>query len=338
MDHAVDDNDSGYGESIANPHTTVAGSIYSIVHRFEYRHGRRYHGLNAGAYNFPNDELEQTRLDLVSYVVGRLIGDRLTVSELPSTPASAILDIGTGTGIWAIQAADAHPDASVIGVDLSPIQPAWVPPNVRFVVDDVELDWPDDTYDFIHCRYMAASIRDWPTLIRRIFQHLRPGGRLELSESVNQVRVWPAGVQHDPVASGAACPPLPAGHPLARMFAGLAEACERTGRTLNPAPSFTRWTRDAGFQSIREYKFALPVGSWHPDPRMNEMGSLMELSITEGCDAFTADLFTNVLGWSTEDVKTLNEEVRAAATASSLDGDDCRPVFDYRVVTAEKPS
>ena len=33
------------------------------------------------------------------------------------------LDIGTGTGIWAIDFADEHPSATVIGTDISPIQP-----------------------------------------------------------------------------------------------------------------------------------------------------------------------------------------------------------------------
>ncbi len=33
---------------------------------------------------------------------------------------------------------DLFESANVLGVDLSPIQPEWVPPNVRFMVDDVE--------------------------------------------------------------------------------------------------------------------------------------------------------------------------------------------------------
>jgi hypothetical protein len=33
---------------------------------------------------------------------------------------------------------DQFPAANILGVDLSPIQPEWVPPNVRFMVDDVE--------------------------------------------------------------------------------------------------------------------------------------------------------------------------------------------------------
>lgn len=42
----------------------------------------------------------------------------------PDSKAKHILDIGTGTGIWAIDYADEHPEAQVVGVDLSPIQPA----------------------------------------------------------------------------------------------------------------------------------------------------------------------------------------------------------------------
>jgi len=39
------------------------------------------------------------------------------------------MDVGTGTGIWAIDMADRFPNAQVKGIDLSPIQPNWVPPN-----------------------------------------------------------------------------------------------------------------------------------------------------------------------------------------------------------------
>ena len=40
-----------------------------------------------------------------------------------------IVDVGTGTGIWAMDFADAHPESQVLGIDLSPIQPRFVPPN-----------------------------------------------------------------------------------------------------------------------------------------------------------------------------------------------------------------
>jgi len=48
--------------------------------------------------------------------------------------------------------ADEHPEAEVIGVDLSPIQPEFVPVNCKFEVDDVTDDWtwPTNHFDMIH--------------------------------------------------------------------------------------------------------------------------------------------------------------------------------------------
>lgn len=53
-----------------------------------------------------------------------------------------VLDLGTGTGIWAIDVADLFENAEVLANDLSPIQPSNVPLNVRFEVDDVESRTP----------------------------------------------------------------------------------------------------------------------------------------------------------------------------------------------------
>lgn len=46
------------------------------------------------------------------------------------------------------------PSAEIIGTDLSPIQPAFVPPNVHFQIDDMLLDWTweEDYFDFVHFR------------------------------------------------------------------------------------------------------------------------------------------------------------------------------------------
>jgi hypothetical protein len=62
----------------------------------------------------------------------------------------------------------------ILGNDLSPIQPQFVPPNVRFEVDDVEQPWIFNTkFDYIHCRYMAGSIADWPGLVARAYEYVQ---------------------------------------------------------------------------------------------------------------------------------------------------------------------
>lgn len=54
------------------------------------------------AYQFPNDEREQERLDLVHEMFFLAMEDRLYLAPLKDD-ISSILDIGTGTGIWAMQ-------------------------------------------------------------------------------------------------------------------------------------------------------------------------------------------------------------------------------------------
>lgn len=65
-----------------------------------------------------------------------------------------------------------YPSAEVIGTDLSPIQPSWIPPNVQFQIDDAEGDWTweENSFDFIHIRHLTGAIKDWPRLIEQAFK------------------------------------------------------------------------------------------------------------------------------------------------------------------------
>ena len=66
------------------------------------------------------------------------VAERLRTPLGPGVRRPRVLDLGTGTGIWAIDVADEFPNAEVVANDLSPIQPSNVPVNVRFEVDDIE--------------------------------------------------------------------------------------------------------------------------------------------------------------------------------------------------------
>lgn len=74
--------------------------------------------------------------------------------------------------------ADKFPEAEVIGVDITPTQPGWVPPNLKFQLDDVQQDWTfeEASFDFIHVRYMHGAISDWPRLYSQMYKFLKPGG------------------------------------------------------------------------------------------------------------------------------------------------------------------
>lgn len=120
-----DDNESTFDSELGS---TTSTSIMSSIRDYEYANGRRYHAYKKGAYLLPNDETEQDRLDLLHHVFLLALNGQLFTSPLHNP--QRILDVGTGTGTWAIDVADGYPSSQVIGIDLSPIQPGWVPPNV----------------------------------------------------------------------------------------------------------------------------------------------------------------------------------------------------------------
>jgi len=70
-----------------------------------------------------------------------------------------------------------YPSASVRGIDLSPIQPIWVPPNVSFLVDDCELDWMSEDYDLVHFRFMVMVLKNCPRVLEHAFKYDSQVGR-----------------------------------------------------------------------------------------------------------------------------------------------------------------
>lgn len=66
---------------------------------------------------------------------------------------------------------DSFPSAEVLGLDLSPIQPDWLPPNVKFIVDDAEDEWASGSgWDFAHFRGMTLVLRNLQKAVDQTFQ------------------------------------------------------------------------------------------------------------------------------------------------------------------------
>lgn len=149
--------------------------------------------------------------------------------------------MGTGTGIWAIDIADELPNAVVIGTDLSPIQPGWVPPNCKFYVEDAENKWvysSDEHFDFIHGRGLCGGIGDFPNFYNEAFQNLRPGGWIESQEYEGALR------SDDDTINNA---------PWINQWTELIDvASTRFGKKMNVAHLHKEWIENAGFIDVRE--------------------------------------------------------------------------------------
>ncbi|KAJ0143409.1 hypothetical protein CTA2_1270 [Colletotrichum tanaceti] len=135
---------------------------------FQQRHGRTYHPIEE--YILPNDITEQFRLDIQHLLWLATWDGRLCMCP-KNERASRVLDVGTGTGVWAMAYADEHPEAIVTGVDISPIQPQAVAPNCFFEIYNVEGNWPWRTpHDFIFIRHMNTAFADWSETIEKAFR------------------------------------------------------------------------------------------------------------------------------------------------------------------------
>jgi hypothetical protein len=81
--------------------------------------------------------------------------------------------------------ADRYPSTEVIGTDLSPCQPQWIPPNLRFEIDDATQSWTwkENYFNFIHIRYLFGAIKDWNSLCKEAYRCCAPGGWVQSGEA-----------------------------------------------------------------------------------------------------------------------------------------------------------
>lgn len=129
-------------DSTANDEDLAPFSVSSTSPVTEYKtcHGRRYHAFDEDTYIFPNDDTEIQRLGVMHHTWRLSLSGRLYISPIPAD-VHHVADIGTGAAQWAIEFANQHPSAQVVGTDLSPIQPAWKPPNCTFLIENAEEKW-----------------------------------------------------------------------------------------------------------------------------------------------------------------------------------------------------
>ncbi|KAF9483753.1 S-adenosyl-L-methionine-dependent methyltransferase [Pholiota conissans] len=241
-------------------------------HEFFYTiHSRTLNTLNK-SYLLPVDHDEVKRSDIHHRLVQFVFKGKNYVGPVKEAlqfgqqrrGSYPLLDLGTGSGTWAIDIADEFPRAEVIGVDLAPIQPSHVPPNCTFEVCDLDqlyIPYPDAHFDLIHARSLHIGIHDYPRFLREVARLLRPGGLVLLVE---------------PTLSP--CQPPPTQAPMAgwtalwRTYRGCLSQQLIDVTVPEHLPDLLAAT--AAFENIIVRDGNIPVGFWPQDPHLLSAGQL----------------------------------------------------------------
>ncbi|CAI7598119.1 unnamed protein product [Penicillium glandicola] len=263
----------------------------------------------------PNDEREQDRLDLVSFrllnSVDKNVNEQQShhiylmilkgeLFQAPIKNPKRVLDLGTGTGLWAMEYAE-------------------VPPNCRFEIDDFEQPWSySKPFDYIHGRELEGSIRDHDVLFKQALDNLNPNGWFEIASfDVNTY-------SDDGTHLGATNFLLAIKH--------MHEASRMFGKDMTSSLSWKERMEKVGFVNVKEDIYKLPQSPWPKDPKLKELGRYHQLNMLEAMPTYSYALFSRVLGWTRAEIEGLLTGIRMELRDTSY-----HLYTKLRVVYGQKP-
>ncbi|EON98371.1 putative methyltransferase domain-containing protein [Phaeoacremonium minimum UCRPA7] len=192
--------------------------------------------------------------------------------------------------------AQEYPEAEVVGTDLSPIQPQYVPPNCVFEVDDAEDEWNfSRPFDYIHARAIVTCFKDNRDMLRKIYDNLEPGGYFELQDPCLPM------LSDDGTLDGTE---------LGEWNRLLVEGMSRIGRDLSGSQRWGDYMREAGFEDVTEHRVFVAVNSWPRGQKNKLLGAISLQNLSEGIASLSTAVFARVLGWSKERIEVFLAGVR----------------------------
>ncbi|SPO04389.1 related to TAM domain methyltransferase [Cephalotrichum gorgonifer] len=313
-----------YGTDGSDAGSVISSTASLTASILEYRkiHGRTYHSeIGNASYWASNDDQQNESMDINHHVQTLVIGGKFFLAPLDTDKIHKVLDIGTGTGSWALDFADEYPNIEVIGTDVSPIQSTWVPPNLKFEIEDCTLPWTFDhnSIDYVHIRWLIGSIADWEAVYKEAFNALVPGGWLETQEGSGAFTSDDGTVGEKAALNQWGKIFANFGKTIGRPFTVVADGIQRKAMEA------------AGFVDIQEIDYKTPVGTWPKDPQLKEIGQYTQYALEADMEGYVIYPAT-AIGWTPEEVT-----VYAAHVRREIRNPDIHAYYRQKVVYGRKP-
>ncbi|KAG9044044.1 hypothetical protein FS837_008859 [Tulasnella sp. UAMH 9824] len=281
--------------SLVSFHSSADGHLFKTVH------GRAFNN-QSDLYMLPADDHEHSRLDIQHLALRLHLGSLYASKHLveaalkpnPDCPP-AVLDVGTGSGRWALDMAIQFPHAEVIGLDIVPpvlLTDADVPDNCRFEVDDANLSFAhyENAFNVVHMRGADMGINNFESWLYETARTLRPNGVLLLVVGFPQM--YDSRLQ-----------PLPTREPgeegftwLQFLWSAVVKATHNRGNYSGDSSlHWQRWLEsNPNYRNPKTRSMYIPLGPWKEN--MSEREQYIAALMREDCIRLLGNFKALLLG------------------------------------------
>jgi len=206
----------------------------------------------------------------------------------------------------------------VLGIDVSPLQPTVVPPNLTFRIQDASEEWIEQ-FDYIHMRDVAW-IRDFPLILEHAYNNLTPGGWIEFQEP-----------NHSPSRSEYV---LRTPSAMLTFWQTVGEGLKRMDTNLGNVEKLKDMLSDIGFVNVKEEVIEIPFGAWHENGELNSIGRIYEEAWLQNLEGLALRPLSKLDGWDQSSFKQFVERVRQMHKEPRAHKNEC---IQFYVVCGQKP-
>ncbi|KAJ7265989.1 S-adenosyl-L-methionine-dependent methyltransferase [Mycena haematopus] len=239
------------------------------------------------------------RLDELHLAFTKYFGGKLCPISLDEMRPTRILELGCGSGAWAIQAATQFPAAQILAVDRSPLPNRYIPPNLIFQIADLSkaVDFGPDKFDLVHARFVLSHVSNGQDAFRRFARLIRPGGLL-LAEDLDMLS-W-----------------AETAGPASRLFIStLKPTFDERGADMEFGKKISDMMSSLGdFHDVQCQKITMPFSGTGPDAALNDLGLAMKKTFLKSLDPVAGHLAPR--GFTPEMALEFREELETNNGAS----------------------